>query len=216
MRPIRYDDPEFQAEVDHMALSWRVSKRIGSRLCGLAVALLVVQAGAAGAQGDLAAARRRLLCASLGVDFTDPLSQIMFQRCLQQGPRAMIPGRPAGPVPQLVRPVGPLVTPAGALIAPPNSPGPSRGDGCRQGFVWREATRGDHVCVDPETRQEARLDNDAAAARVNPVDHSYGPDTCRGGFVWRETIPSDHVCVLPVVRAQARADNAAAAGRVAR
>ena len=200
-----------------MALFGLASKRCGSWHLWPLVALLVVWAGAAGAQADIAAARRRLLCASLGVDFSDPLSQIMFQRCLQQGPRAMLPARPLGPIPQLVKPVGPLVTPAGPLVAPLTRPVPLRaGDGCRQGFVWREAMPGDHVCVDPATREAARIDDGAAAARVNPVDRSYGPDTCRGGFVWRETVPSDHVCVLPIVRAQARADNAAAAGRVAR
>jgi hypothetical protein len=35
-------------------------------------------------------------------------------------------------------------------------------DTCRQGYVWREASPGDHVCVKPETRDQARADNAAA------------------------------------------------------
>jgi hypothetical protein len=30
-------------------------------------------------------------------------------------------------------------------------------DTCQQGFVWREARPGDHVCVTPETRSQAAL-----------------------------------------------------------
>jgi hypothetical protein len=41
-------------------------------------------------------------------------------------------------------------------------------DTCRQGFVWREAVPGDHVCVTPETRTQAWDDNAQAASRVAP------------------------------------------------
>ena len=181
-------------------------------LLPIPVACILLQAGHADAQANVDAARRRLLCATLGVDFTDPLSRLRYQRCLEGGPAATLP-RVTGPVPQLVTPVGPLVRPAGPLVAPP-APA-AGGDGCRYGFVWREATPGDHVCVSPATRQRSRMENGLAASRVNQVDHSYGPDTCKGGFVWRETNPSDHVCVVPGVRDEARSDNAAAA-RVAR
>ena len=167
----------------------------------------------AGAQTIVDAARRRLLCATMGLDLTSPLGQIMFQRCLRGGPAATLP-RVARPVPQLVRPVGPLVHPVGPLVTPPRPA--SGGEGCRQGYVWREATPGDHVCVSPATRQQARAENSLAASRINQVDHSYGPDTCQGGFVWRETSPSDHVCVSPTVRDQARSDNAAGPDRVTR
>jgi hypothetical protein len=88
-------------------------------------------------------------------------------------------------------------------------------DTCQQGFVWREAVPGDHVCVTPETRTQAWGDNDQASARRNPGGGAYGPDTCYEGFVWREAVPSDHVCVTPQTRGEAWSDDAQAASRVA-
>ncbi len=88
-------------------------------------------------------------------------------------------------------------------------------DGCRYPFVWREAFQGDHVCVVPRIRSRAAYDNAAAASRVNPANHDYGPDTCKYPFVWREARSTDHVCVTPDIRTQAAIDNAAAAGRFA-
>jgi hypothetical protein len=38
-------------------------------------------------------------------------------------------------------------------------------DTCLQGYVWREAVPGDHVCVTPETRAQAAQDNSLAASR---------------------------------------------------
>jgi hypothetical protein len=38
-------------------------------------------------------------------------------------------------------------------------------DTCRQGYVWREAFSGDHVCVTGETRTQAAYDNSQAEAR---------------------------------------------------
>ncbi len=178
----------------------------------LLLAGLSLPYGAAQAQTNIDAARRRLLCAQMGYDIMDMLGQIQFQRCLRGGPLANIPHGNGRPV-QLVHPVGPLVHPVGPLVAPAPQGG---GDGCRQGYVWREAAPGDHVCVSPATRQQSWSENSLAASRVNQVDHSYGPDTCQGGYVWREAVPNDHVCVPPPVRDQARGDNAAAYGRVAR
>ncbi|MEP7007438.1 MAG: hypothetical protein ABI810_15755 [Sphingomonas bacterium] len=86
-------------------------------------------------------------------------------------------------------------------------------DTCINGYVWREATPNDHVCVIPAVRTAARRDNEQARYRVSATVHHSGPDTCRSGYVWREASPTDHVCVLPSVRAQARADNAAAQSR---
>jgi hypothetical protein len=88
-----------------------------------------------------------------------------------------------------------------------------RPDVCLQGYVWREATKDDHVCVTPATRQAAASDNGQAAARRAPNGGAYGPDTCLQGFVWREATANDHVCVPPAVREQARNDNALAAQR---
>jgi hypothetical protein len=38
-------------------------------------------------------------------------------------------------------------------------------DTCKQGFVWREATSADRVCVAPKIRTEAAEDNKQAGAR---------------------------------------------------
>jgi hypothetical protein len=86
-------------------------------------------------------------------------------------------------------------------------------DTCRQGFVWREAYQGDHVCVTPETRSQAVADNAAAASRREPNGGAYGPDTCRQGFVWRVARPEDLVCVTPERRDQIANDNAQASQR---
>jgi len=88
-------------------------------------------------------------------------------------------------------------------------------DTCKDGFVWREALANDHVCVVPQTRTAAQMDNGQAAARRSPNGGPFGPDTCVQGFVWREAIPTDHVCVTLQTRQQTREDNAAAASRLA-
>lgn len=80
-------------------------------------------------------------------------------------------------------------------------------DTCTDGYVWREAYPGDHVCVLPATRAQAVEDNRLAATRREPQGGAYGPDTCKAGFVWREARADDHVCVTPEVRAQAARDN---------
>ena len=38
-------------------------------------------------------------------------------------------------------------------------------DTCRSGYVWREAVRGDRVCVTPRTRSQAAYGNSQASAR---------------------------------------------------
>ena len=43
--------------------------------------------------------------------------------------------------------------------------GATPADTCRDGFVWREAVPGDHVCVPPETRLQAQNDNALATSR---------------------------------------------------
>lgn len=88
-------------------------------------------------------------------------------------------------------------------------------DTCRQGYVWREAFPGDHVCVTPAVRSQAALDNNQASAHKMPGGGPYGPDTCRQGYVWREARPGDHVCVTPETRAQTASDNRQAANRLA-
>ena len=44
--------------------------------------------------------------------------------------------------------------------------GPYGPDTCKQGFVWREAYPGDHVCVLGSVRTQARDDSSHAADRV--------------------------------------------------
>ncbi|HZQ31349.1 MAG TPA: hypothetical protein VFB19_06410 [Mycobacterium sp.] len=82
-------------------------------------------------------------------------------------------------------------------------------DDCVQGFIWRQATAGDRVCVNGGMAHEVHVQNLHPAA--NQVPDS---DTCVSGFVWREAFDGDHVCVTPDFRQQVRADNAAAASRV--
>ena len=86
-------------------------------------------------------------------------------------------------------------------------------DTCRQGYVWREAFPGDHVCVTPETRAQAADDNRRAPARWQPGGGASGPYTCRPGFVWREARPGDVVCVIQEIRALTAADNREAGNR---
>jgi Caspase domain len=90
---------------------------------------------------------------------------------------------------------------------------PAVADACIQGYVWREAFDGDHVCVTPAVRTNTAMDNSQAARRIQPGGGAYGPNTCRQGFVWREARPGDVVCVTPATRAQAAADNGQAAAR---
>ena len=84
---------------------------------------------------------------------------------------------------------------------------------CLQGYVWREGSPADHVCVTGGTRSQAAADNAAAASR-RAGGGAYGPDTCRQGFVWRDAFSNDHVCVTGATRSQAAADNAQASNRV--
>src|SRR5262245_4419248 len=91
--------------------------------------------------------------------------------------------------------------------------GPYGPDTCRQGYVWREAFPGDHVCVEPWVRDEAARDNHRASARREPGGGAYGPNTCRQGYVWREARRGDLVGVTPETRARAAADNRRAASR---
>src|SRR5262245_3098355 len=86
-------------------------------------------------------------------------------------------------------------------------------DTCLPGFVWREASPADHVCVTGATRAQAANDNALAAQRRSPTGGPFGPDTCLQGFVWRDAFPGDHVCVDGATRDQAAADNAQAAAR---
>ena len=158
--------------------------------------------------------QRQLEC--MRYNTVDPGQNILHLRCIVYGPSLGPPVAKAIPG-DLVHPMqGSLIHPtSGSLVHPiggEGPPPPPAGDGCRYGFVWREAFQGDHVCVTPPTRSHARLDNERAPNRFAGP----GSDGCRYGFVWREAAPADHVCVRPEVRQQTWADNAAAGDRVAR
>ncbi|WP_188855247.1 hypothetical protein [Aureimonas glaciei] len=119
-----------------------------------------------------------------------------------------------------IRKAGGVATigPSGLLLLASFGPATAIGDfgpdTCAEGFVWREAGPNDHVCVSPETRDQARRDNAEAASRVQPGGGAWGPDTCKQGYVWREAFgPADHVCVAVETRTTARNDNRQAGER---
>jgi hypothetical protein len=100
-----------------------------------------------------------------------------------------------------------------ALAGPALAAGDYGPDTCLEGWVWRDAVPGDHVCVTGATRSQAAYDNSQAAARRSPAGGPYGPDTCLFGYVWREATAGDHVCVTGATRSQAWADNGQASAR---
>src|SRR5262245_12130834 len=57
--------------------------------------------------------------------------------------------------------------PAVSSISAAPVDGPYGRDTCRQGYVWRETTPSDHVCVTPEQRDRARDDNNNAGTRYS-------------------------------------------------
>ena len=103
----------------------------------------------------------------------------------------------------------------GIVVSPPQKPDlPYGPDTCISGYVWREASPGDNVCVTPATRSQPDYANSQAVTRRDPTG-VYGSNTCISGFVWREAYVGDTVCVEPSQRDQAHRDNAAAPYRVA-
>jgi hypothetical protein len=84
---------------------------------------------------------------------------------------------------------------------------------CLDGYVWRQATAQDHVCVTPAVRARAARDNALAASRRSPAPGTFGPDLCAPGYVWREAVPGDDVCVTPATWQQVHDDNLTAGAR---
>lgn len=84
---------------------------------------------------------------------------------------------------------------------------------CLDGYVWRQATPQDHVCVTPEVRAHTASDNAQAASRSSATPGTFGPDLCGPGYVWREAVPGDHVCVTPATWQQVHDDNLTAGAR---
>jgi hypothetical protein len=87
---------------------------------------------------------------------------------------------------------------------------------CISGYVWREATPEDHVCVTMRTHEQTLQDNVLAGSRRDPRGGPYGPDTCLQGFVWRDVFDGDHVCVTPQTRSQVLEDDREGPNRVVR
>jgi hypothetical protein len=54
---------------------------------------------------------------------------------------------------------------------------------CLDGYVWRQATPRDHVCVTPEVRAQAAQDNRLAPSRASATSTTFGPDLCGPGYV---------------------------------
>jgi hypothetical protein len=100
--------------------------------------------------------------------------------------------------------------PSGPPPVPPAAPSQAT---CAQGYVWREASSTDFVCVTPNARALAAYDNSQASAR-SAGGGDYGADTCVQGYVWREAFAGDHVCVTPQTRSQTASDNSQADSRL--
>ena len=108
-----------------------------------------------------------------------------------------------------------------ASTAPPPDPRT-----CVSGYVWREVTSDDLVCVSPDER-DVQIPNDeeqhAARARRrfdpsscplnNPKSRKCYVTECIPPFLFRAATPGDKVCVTPERAQQVAADNAAASSR---
>jgi hypothetical protein len=84
---------------------------------------------------------------------------------------------------------------------------------CLDGYVWRQATPRDHVCVTPAARAETARDNALAASRRSATPATFGPDLCTPGYVSREAVPGDQVCVTPSTWQHVHDDNLTAGAR---
>ena len=106
---------------------------------------------------------------------------------------------------------------AGAAMLLPALPASAAGSHgpltCLDGFVWRQATPRDHVCVTPEVAAQTAGDNALASTRRSATSSTFGPDLCVAGFVWREALPGDRVCVTPATWQQVHDDNLTAGAR---
>jgi hypothetical protein len=98
-------------------------------------------------------------------------------------------------------------------------------DTCVPGYIWRQATPSDHVCVTATEREQVAYDNTQAAARSCGNEAvkdpgcvaaiaSYGNIACVNGFVWRGAYSGDVVCVTGSQRTQVTSDNSQASTRL--
>ena len=106
---------------------------------------------------------------------------------------------------------------AASLLAGASAPASAAGDHgpltCLDGYVWRQATPQDHVCVTLTVRAYTARDNALAPSRRSTTPGTFGPDLCAPGYVWREAVPDDHVCVTPATWQQVHDDNLTAGAR---
>jgi hypothetical protein len=101
------------------------------------------------------------------------------------------------PLPVTLAPDQLAATPSGSL-------GQAVGFGpetCRSGYVWREATVDDLVCVPPEVRDQALADRAEAEAGRNTAAG------CTDGLVPRSANPNDTACTTPEIAASIVAQN---------
>jgi hypothetical protein len=106
---------------------------------------------------------------------------------------------------------------AASVLAGASVPASAAGDHgpltCLDGYVWRQATPRDHVCVTPEVRAQTAQDNRLAPSRASATSTTFGPDLCGPGYLWREAVPGDHVCVTPATWQRVHEDNLTAGAR---
>lgn len=115
---------------------------------------------------------------------------------------------PAPSRPFILPPILPTLPTAGPNSGPDfgGVAGAASAPRCRDGFVWREASPADLVCVTPQSRARVRQENAQAYQRIDPRG-AYGPASCIPGYVWREAFDGDLVCVTPAVRALVAREN---------
>ena len=106
---------------------------------------------------------------------------------------------------------------AASALAGASAPASAAGDHgpltCLDGYVWRQATPRDHVCVTPEVRAQTAQDNRLAPSRASATSTTFGPDLCGPGYVWRDAVAGDRVCVTPATWQQVHDDNLTAGAR---
>ncbi|GII31263.1 hypothetical protein Pmi06nite_47050 [Planotetraspora mira] len=76
---------------------------------------------------------------------------------------------------------------------------------CAQGFVWRQATADDLVCVYPSRRTDVAAENSGS-----PSHKLLNTMYCVPGYEWRLANPSDRACVTSIQRRMARMENESA------
>jgi hypothetical protein len=84
---------------------------------------------------------------------------------------------------------------------------------CLDGYVWRQATPRDRVCVTPAVEAQTARDNALASSRRSATPGRFGPDLCAPGYLWREAVRGDHVCVTSATWQQVHDDNLTAGAR---